>query len=58
MKSTTKSYQIGIRISEELKRRLDRATDRKLDPYAPTLSQIVEHGIELALAELEKRRRK
>ena len=58
MKTSTKSIQIGIRISEELKKRLDRATSRERDPYAPTLTQVVERGLELALKEFEERRRK
>lgn len=35
--------------------RLHAATDRAADPYAPTITRIVERGIELALAELERK---
>ena len=46
------SMQIGIRISGELKQRLDQATCRELNPCAPTLTQLVQRGIRLALEEL------
>lgn len=51
-----KNRQIGIRLSDEMAARLDRATDRNRDPYAPTMTQLVERGIELALKELERRK--
>lgn len=49
---------VGTAISTELAGRLSKAADRKRDPYAPTVSQIIVRGIELALSELEKRRGK
>lgn len=48
--------QIGIRISAEVKAALDAATDRARDPYAPSVTQIVERGITLAVQELYVRR--
>lgn len=48
--------QIGVRISAEVKAALDRVTDRERDPYAPTVTQIVERGILLAVQELYVRR--
>lgn len=51
-----KTRQIGIRLSNELADRLDKATDRIRDPYAPTTTQLIERGLELALKELERRK--
>lgn len=48
-----KKVQLGIRISDEMYGRLATATDRALNPYAPTMTQIVERGVELALRELK-----
>lgn len=53
MKNTSRT--IAARIPFDLAQRLDLATDRQKNPYAPTLSQIVVRGIELALAELQKK---
>jgi predicted DNA-binding protein len=50
--------QLSIRISEGLNARLRAATDRDKNPYAPSVTQIVERGIELALKELERKARK
>lgn len=51
-----KRKQLNHRISDELAAKLDKATDRTKDPYAPTISQLVEHGLELAIKEYETRR--
>lgn len=48
-----KSNQIGIRVSDDHRSRIDRVTDRDRNPYAPTITQLIERGIELALKELE-----
>jgi hypothetical protein len=49
---------VAARINTELKTKLDRATDNRRDPYAPSVANIVERGIELALKEFESKRRK
>ena len=46
---------VAARIEGDLRGRLRKATDRAKNRYAPTRSQIVIRGIELALAELEKK---
>ena len=46
---------VAARIKGSLKVRLRLATDRTKTPYAPTRTQVVLRGIELALDELEKR---
>lgn len=56
MKNATTT--VGARISLELNERLERAADRTQNIYAPTVSQIITRGIELALEELKKERRK
>lgn len=48
------SSHLGVRIPLELRDRLCAATDRATDPYAPTITQVVVRGIELALAERER----
>lgn len=45
---------VGARISLKLNERLERAADRTVNIYAPTVSQIITRGIELALEELKK----
>ena len=47
---------ITFRLESELKARLDRVTDRDRDDYAPTKTQVLQHGLELALRELEAKR--
>ena len=42
---------VAARIDIPRLQRLMRATDRKKDPYAPTTSQVILRGIDLALAE-------
>jgi hypothetical protein len=44
------------RIPADLKVRLDRASDQKRDPYAPTRAKVIERGIELALQELKAKK--
>jgi hypothetical protein len=48
--------QIGFRLDAELVDRARLATDKDKNPYAPTLTQIVERGLELALRELDKKK--
>lgn len=47
---------VGARIPPEIAARLEKATDRSQDPWAPTISQIISRGIELALQEREAKR--
>ena len=42
---------MGFRLEQEL---IDRLQAAAVGPYAPTMTQIVEQGIELALRELGK----
>lgn len=49
---------ISARISLGLAERLAKATDRERDPYAPSLSQVIKRGLELALKELDVKRKK
>lgn len=53
---TMATKPVTARIDEDLVNRLEKATDRSKDPYAPSKSQIIERGIELALRELERRK--
>lgn len=48
--------QIGVRLGKEAKDALDEATDRARDPYAPTVTQVVERGIILAAQEIAAKR--
>ena len=45
------THYMGVRIPTALRLRLEAATDRSADPYAPTITQVAIRGIELALAE-------
>lgn len=45
-----------FRIEAKLLARLEKACDKAKNPYAPTQTQVVERGIELALRELERRK--
>lgn len=47
----TKDVNLTVRISVEMREKLDKA--REGFPYKPTVTAIVERGIELALAEIE-----
>ena len=49
--------QRSYRIDDDLLRRLQEAI-RKAGPYAPTETQVVERGIELAIKELERKGKK
>lgn len=50
-----KRIPISFKLPAELVRRLRSAADHASDPYAPTLTAVVERGIELALRELGKK---
>lgn len=45
--------QLNLRIDVYLLARLRAAADSTNNPYAPSLTQIVERGIDLALKELD-----
>lgn len=47
---------LGTRVREDQYRRLKQETDRRTDPYAPTISQIIQRGIDLALQEIDQMR--
>ena len=49
---------LSFRVPLGMKRRLDAAISRSRDPYAPTQTAILRRGLELALAELDKKRTK
>ena len=51
-----KTHQISVRITTKLYDRLQAVTDQVTDPYATSLSRIIERGIVLALQELEAMR--
>lgn len=51
-----KETQIAARIPDDLAKRVRQVTDRKRDPYAVSISQLIERGVELALRELEAKR--
>jgi hypothetical protein len=53
-----KKELLSVRIAADLKACLDRASDQKRDPYAPTRAKIIERGIELALREFEAKKAK
>jgi len=44
-----------IRIPDSQAARLEKATDRSKDPYAPSITQILLRGLELALKEVERK---
>lgn len=46
---------ISLRIDSRLRAQLDRMTDRERDPLAPSISQVTERGLVLAMAEFSKR---
>ena len=50
-----KDRSLTVRIPPELEARLAKATDRKKNPYAPSITQVVVRGLELALKELERK---
>lgn len=47
--------QITVRINNSLLERIEQATDRGKNPFAPTKSQLVVRGLDLALKEYEKK---
>lgn len=47
--------QLGVRLPVALLERLRVAADSNKNPYAPSMTQIVERGIELALRELGRK---
>lgn len=47
-----KGATLTIRLTDELKARIDRASETM--PYRPTITAIAERGFELALKELEE----
>ena len=49
-----KTETITIRITEDMRKQLDKAADTTKSPYAPTRTQLIERGIALALKELGK----
>ncbi len=51
-----KENQLTLRLDDELFEKLQRAADKKRNPFAPTMTAIAEHGIKLALKELEKQK--
>lgn len=51
-----KTEAITARIPPDLKKRVETAANAKDDVYSPSMSKIVERGLELALKELEKRK--
>jgi Arc/MetJ-type ribon-helix-helix transcriptional regulator len=55
MKQSKKS--VTVRLPDELIKELQRATDTGRDPYAPSITKVVERGVRLALLELERKRK-
>jgi hypothetical protein len=49
--------QIAARIDDALAKRVRMVTDRKRDPFAVSISQLIQRGVELALQELESKRK-
>ena len=52
---TQMGKRISIRVPAIVAKRLERVTSKNLDPYGPTITQVVLRGIELALREKEKK---
>ncbi len=46
---------VGARIEDEMIARLAKMTDRSKNTLAPTVTQVVIRGLEMALAEYEKK---
>ena len=44
-----------FRITDELAKRLEKATDKRRFPYAPTKTQLFLRGLELSLREVERK---
>jgi hypothetical protein len=49
---------VTVRLPDELIEAVGRATDKSRDPYAPSVTQVIERGIRLALKELERKGKK
>lgn len=52
MSAAGKTSTLSLRISDDLRQRIDRASETM--PYKPTLTAMVERGLEMALLELEE----
>jgi hypothetical protein len=52
---TNVDKRISIRVPAAVAKRLDKITNKNLDPYGPTITQVVLRGIELALREKERK---
>lgn len=50
-----KTEAVSARIDPDLKKRMEAVSNGR-DAYSPSMSKIIERGIELALKELEKRK--
>lgn len=53
---TMTKQTLSFRIDAVILERLRRLTLDSQDPYAPTMTQVVERGIELAIKELERKK--
>jgi len=53
-----KGKMFSFRAGVSLSRRLAKATDRTKDPYAPSITQLLERGLEFALKELKRKKSK
>jgi hypothetical protein len=51
-----KRIPIGLKLDAKLLAKLRAKTIESKEPYAPTMTQAIERGIELALVEIEKKR--
>lgn len=55
MKSNNKTRMVAARVSPAVASRLDKVL---ADPFAPSLTKLVERGLELALREIERRKKR
>ena len=55
MKPDTKTCSVTVRLKPEVRERLDRAISRLT--YKPSITVVMERGLELALQELEDKSR-
>jgi predicted DNA binding CopG/RHH family protein len=46
---------VTVRLPEDLIEAIGKATDKSRDPYAPSVTQVIERGVRLALKELERK---
>jgi predicted DNA binding CopG/RHH family protein len=49
---------VSIRLPDDLIEAIAKATDKRRDPYAPSITQVIERGVRLALKELERKGKK